>query len=179
MATKKSLANLFLLYFGSISSDDPLTIQHKLDGVGTNKDNHIHLVLHSLGGDPYAAAKVVNVLRSHCQKLTVVIPYWAMSAATLVTLGADQIIMFDTAQIGSLDMQLDHPVTEKRISALDYSESVASVVGQVRESAERFFDKINDQSSRKINSESAMNIAYESAVKLFLPLMSKLDRNLQ
>ena len=65
-------------------------LQH-LDRIGNVKK--IILVLHSKGGDITAAWSLTNLLRSFCDELEVIIPARAHSAATLISLGAERIIM--------------------------------------------------------------------------------------
>ena len=71
------------------------------------------LLLDSPGGDVDAAEKVVHVLREACAPsasddgdLEVVVPNAAKSAATLIALGADRILMSDSSELGPIDPQL-------------------------------------------------------------------------
>lgn len=73
----------------------------------------ITLLLESPGGDVDAAEKMVHVLREACAPLAgsagdleVVVPNGAKSAATLVALGADRILMSDSSELGPIDPQL-------------------------------------------------------------------------
>jgi len=47
------------------------------------------------------------------------VPRYAKSAATLLALGADRILLGKFAEIGPLDAQFDDPEREYRLSALD------------------------------------------------------------
>ena len=73
----------------------------------------ITLLLDSPGGDVDAAEKVVHVLREACAPLAgsagdleIVVPNAAKSAATLIALGADRILMSDSSELGPIDPQL-------------------------------------------------------------------------
>ena len=73
----------------------------------------ITLLLDSPGGDVDAAEKFVHLLREACKSpsrsrdaLEVVVPQRAKSAATLIALGADRIVMSDSSELGPIDPQL-------------------------------------------------------------------------
>ena len=53
----------------------------------------VDLLVVSLGGDPTVAWRVMTLLRDRVKKVGVLIPQSAFSAATLLALGADEIIM--------------------------------------------------------------------------------------
>src|SRR6266542_1988815 len=52
--------------------------------------NNIDLFLYSTGGVTMAGFGMVNLIREFCKKLSVLIPFKAHSAATLIALGADE-----------------------------------------------------------------------------------------
>jgi len=70
----------------------------------------ISLILHTNGGDTLAAWRLVNLIRQFCSHLEVLIPLKALSAGTLITLGADKIIMTKQASIGSIDPSITTPL---------------------------------------------------------------------
>ncbi len=83
-------------------------------------DSEIDLWLDSTGGNIDAAYKLINVIRHHADVFRVIIPDYAKSAATLLAIGADEIIMGPASELGPLDAQLPHPEREDiTISALD------------------------------------------------------------
>ncbi|MFY2791274.1 hypothetical protein BH92_07695 [Rhodococcoides fascians A21d2] len=81
---------------------------HNVDG-GTNID----LLLNSPGGDIDTAEKLTTLIRKKAGKGTVrvIVPDYAKSAATLIALGADQIVMSDTSELGPIDPQVTLPDT--------------------------------------------------------------------
>jgi hypothetical protein len=80
----------------------------------------VDLWLDSPGGSAREAYKIALLLRSIASRIRVVIPDYAKSAATLLSLVADEIYMGPAAELGPLDVQLDY---EKNpgitVSALD------------------------------------------------------------
>jgi hypothetical protein len=81
----------------------------------------LEVLLQSGGGDADIAYTIMRYLRRHCQRLNVIVPLYAKSAATLMALGADTIYMGEFADLGPLDVQMSDPVKRgaKRISPLD------------------------------------------------------------
>ena len=72
-----------------------------LEAVG--KHERLALVLYTLGGDTNTPWPFVNFLRSYCDELFVLVPFWAHSAGTLITLGADKIYMSRFGTLSPID----------------------------------------------------------------------------
>ena len=47
--------------------------------------------------------RLVSMIREHCDKFSVLIPYKAHSAATMISLGADEIVMSDLSELSPID----------------------------------------------------------------------------
>lgn len=77
-----------------------LVVEH-LDEIGPVPK--ISLVLHTKGGQTAAAWRIVNLLRSFADDLEVIVPNRAMSAGTLICLGANRIVMTKQANLGPID----------------------------------------------------------------------------
>jgi hypothetical protein len=60
----------------------------------------------SLGGDPMMAWRIITLIRQRFERLSVLIPQSAYSAATLVALGANEIVIHPNGHIGPVDMQI-------------------------------------------------------------------------
>jgi hypothetical protein len=67
----------------------------------------LNLILHSPGGDGTVVEKFVSLCRAQCKKFRVLIPNEAKSAATLIALAADEIIMWPPSEIGPIDAQIE------------------------------------------------------------------------
>lgn len=79
---------------------------HHLDTIGPTKK--ISLVLHTNGGHTAAAWRLVNLLHTFCDELEIIIPNKALSAGTLISLGANKIVMTKQAALGPIDPSLNH-----------------------------------------------------------------------
>ncbi len=84
-----------------------LFVDH-LDALGPV--NKLTLILYTLGGSTSAAWNLVNLLQIFCEELEIIIPRKCMSAGTLISLGAKQIVMTKQATLGPIDPSLYHPL---------------------------------------------------------------------
>ncbi|HEU0046175.1 MAG TPA: hypothetical protein VFQ43_01060, partial [Nitrososphaera sp.] len=111
LAAKYKAPNRLISYvmrFGhartSMHTSDIPNIEALLKSVtGTEQ---INLLIHSPGGDGTITEKIVDMCRAHLtganQKLRVIVPNIAKSAATILALGTDQIIMGYTSELGPI-----------------------------------------------------------------------------
>lgn len=84
--------------------------------------------LDSPGGDAHAAYKLGLLLRHKAARLRVVVLDYAKSAATLLVLAADEVLMGPCAELGPLDVQSDHPDREGVVvSGLDIKDAFQDV----------------------------------------------------
>ena len=92
----------------------PVTLEDSdadmLEGVlqKTNVSEGFALFLSSPGGRGLAAERIINVCRSYSGtgEYQVIVPGKAKSAATMICLGASNIIMVSTSELGSVDPQI-------------------------------------------------------------------------
>lgn len=68
--------------------------------------NGLTLILHTPGGVTTAAETVVEYLCSKFNYIEVVVPTFAMSAGTMIALGADRIVLGRQSQLGPIDPQI-------------------------------------------------------------------------
>jgi len=73
---------------------------------GLPKGEPLDLILHSPGGTAEAAEAIVEYLRQRFSGLRVIVPVAAMSAATMMAMAADEIVMGAHSQLGPIDPQL-------------------------------------------------------------------------
>lgn len=66
----------------------------------------VDILIHSTGGDGLTAWKLMSMLRERFENVSVIVPFIAFSAATIFTLGADEIIMHPHASLGPIDPQI-------------------------------------------------------------------------
>ncbi len=77
-----------------------------------NRIGHVHqidLFIFSPGGDTIVPWRLVNLTREYCERLAVLVPYKAHSAATLLALGADEIAMGPLGELSPIDPSVGTP----------------------------------------------------------------------
>lgn len=67
------------------------------------KTDKIDLFLYSSGGDTMVPWRLVSMIREYCNTFSVLIPYKAHSSATMISLGADEIVMSDLSELSPID----------------------------------------------------------------------------
>ena len=72
--------------------------------------NKLTLILYTSGGDTAAAWRLINLLRTFCEELEIIVISKAHSAGTLMCLGANQIVMTKQATLSPIDPSLNHPL---------------------------------------------------------------------
>jgi ClpP class serine protease len=72
----------------------------------TDPEVPIDLVLHTPGGLVLASYQIARAIRRRKGKVTVFVPYYAMSGGTLIALAADEIVMSEHALLGPTDPQI-------------------------------------------------------------------------
>jgi hypothetical protein len=85
----------------------PMFHEH-LSQIGSQKK--IDLFLYSPGGLTIAGYALVNLIREFCDEFNVIVPFKALSTATLIALGANEIIMTPMGQLSPIDPSVEHPL---------------------------------------------------------------------
>lgn len=80
-------------------------VQGFMEAVSNVEEKELDLLVHSPGGSAEAAESVVEYLRTRFAHIRVFVPVAAMSAATMLALGADEIVMGAHSQLGPIDPQ--------------------------------------------------------------------------
>lgn len=103
---------------------------------------HLDLLLYSRGGDADAPWSIVSTIRETFpdKHFNVLLPFRAHSAATMISLGADEIVMTEKAELGPVDITISnsplnpvHPVNRMPIDI-----AVEDVMGYIA-----LLDKLN------------------------------------
>lgn len=167
----QSLTDRTLLCYVSsfeISEEDVRYLEELLYPV--EQGTQLDLMLHSPGGDIHTAEKLVRMLWSSSSsdpeksppgKFRLIVPDRAKSAATLVALGANEIIMSTTSELGPIDPQVsleDHRGSWMWQSAFDYIEAYKK--------AEDNYRKQSDDSAHRAVFESLDSVRFLSMKKL-------------
>lgn len=94
---------------GSVCHSDVVALHELLGRLGQAET--IYLFLKSDGGSGQVSLRLVNLLRQHCRQLVALVPLECASAATMIALGADRILMGPTAYLTAVDTSLNHALS--------------------------------------------------------------------
>jgi hypothetical protein len=84
-----------------IAGEPQLLFIEQLRTIG--RCENLDLLLYTRGGATDAVWPLVNLLREYSDRLTVLVPFRAHSAGTLICLGADEIVMTEFAELSPID----------------------------------------------------------------------------
>ncbi len=87
-----------------VNDGDAEIIENILRAYG--RIDHLDLLIHSSGGFAESAERIVAVIYTYCDDFRAIVPKQAKSAATMIAMGASEILMSDTSEIGSIDPQI-------------------------------------------------------------------------
>lgn len=113
-----------------IIRDDVYRINQLIETIEVGKP--ITLLVNSPGGEVDPAEKMFHLIREASPPsdgdtvgLEVVVPDFAKSAATLIAIGADRIVMSDTSELGPIDPQI--PISESQVSVFAFLQAYEAV----------------------------------------------------
>ncbi len=72
-----------------------------------NGSESIDVLIHSPGGRPDATERIVHILRSRFKEVNFLIPHSAYSAATMLALSGNSIVLHPSATLGPIDPQIN------------------------------------------------------------------------
>jgi len=123
----------------------PIFYEH-LKRIG-NADK-IDLFIYSLGGDIMPPWRLVNLIREFSDSFNVLVPYRAHSAATMIALGADKIVMGRLGELSPIDPNIGTPFNPPHPDVPNESKieiSVEDVFGYINLAKEKL--EVTEQSN--------------------------------
>jgi len=121
---QKRVDGTFLVYWtstsGSVCDNDVMAMHEILEATG--RRDHLTLLVKSDGGSGMASLRMIHLLRKYTKRLTIVAPLNCASAATMLALGADTIVMGPLSYLTAVDTSLEHD-----LSPLDHTNNLVPV----------------------------------------------------
>ncbi|KIA97761.1 hypothetical protein OA93_12295 [Flavobacterium sp. KMS] len=141
--------------------------------------NEIDFIINSPGGSPADAYRIIRTLRNNFETVNVIVPFWAKSAATLLSLGATKIIMDEFGEFGPLDIQIaverdDSPEIDRE-SALNDEYSVRRIEARSQELYYQMFTNLYSSNDIKINKIELSKQLLEYLASFYKPLLSQIN----
>ena len=79
-------------------------------------DGPLDVLIHSPGGSPTATQSIVYLLRSRFDPIRFIIPHTAKSAATMLALSGNEILLGEAAELGPIDPQLQMVIDQRSVT---------------------------------------------------------------
>ena len=90
---------------GQIAQDVIAELLNQLQALPRDTSD-LDLLIVSNGGDGTVAWRIVSLIRERVKRFSILVPHAAFSAATLIALGADEIVMHPHGNLGPTDPQI-------------------------------------------------------------------------
>jgi hypothetical protein len=141
-----------------------------------SRRRNVTFFLVSEGGNADAAYKVARCLQKNYTRVTAFVHGYCKSAGTLCVLGAHDLIMSDSGELGPLDVQIaKKDELGERSSGLVAGEALASIKSKAFDMYEDFFLQILERSSNLVTFKTASDIALRMTVGLLEPLYAQIN----
>jgi hypothetical protein len=147
-----------------MSADSVAEIQSQLQALpkGTKE---LDLLLASVGGDPTVAWRIVSLIRERCDKFSVLVPDAAYSAATLVVLGADEIVMHPNGNLGPTDPQITVKRKQHNDEVRFGSEDLTAYLAFVKDNVSAKNEVVLGEAFRKFCEDAGSSLAIGVAAR--------------
>ncbi|MBI3466143.1 MAG: hypothetical protein HY000_24275 [Planctomycetes bacterium] len=133
----------------------------------------IVLLIDSLGGSARCAYQLARLVRRRCGGFSAFVPRQAKSAATLLALGADEIVLGKDAEVGPLDAQVWDPDREDVLSALDEVQALEQLHAFALEALDRSMLFMLQRAGKKV--ETLLPAMLRFVTDMMAPLLEKID----
>lgn len=135
-AYENSTERALVVFWGPIFSN---VVTPFADAVGDVPPGQpLDLMLTSLGGDAEAAIRMATMCHAGRDDFRVIVPDTAASAATLLALAAEAVLMSDTSALGPVDPQILLPHRDRFLPAKGIVELVDDLDGKTRDNPHAF-----------------------------------------
>ena len=123
---EKSTGRSLIVFWGPIETQ---VITPFADAINDVHDRPLDLMLTSYGGNGEAALRLATMCHFEREDFRVIVPDTAASAATLLALGAESILMSSTSALGPIDPQIGLPARKQYVPA----KSIVNIVEKIVE----------------------------------------------
>lgn len=134
------------------------------------RNKNAFLVLTTHGGSADVAYQMVRCLQRNYNegRFVLFIDSVCKSAGTLIAIGADEIVMSDTAEMGPIDVQLAKPgELGEYLSGLTATQALDTLRSEVFRAFEYYFLQLRFRSGFQVTTRQAADVAAEMAVGTF------------
>jgi hypothetical protein len=139
----------------------------------------IDFIINSPGGSADDAYRIIRTLRQTFETVNIIVPFWAKSAATLLSLGGSKLIFDEFGEFGPLDVQItkekeDGPGFERESALVD-----ESALNRIEERSRELFLKVYNQFYNSdiihLNKARLSKQIFEYVAKFYEPLLEQIN----
>lgn len=163
-----------IAYVGSVDRAGYENLCEQLTALQRKKNCLFSLA--TFGGDPNAAFRIARALSHNYPdgKIRVLVPDYCKSAGTLICIGAHELVIADTGELGPLDIQVQKPDEMfKSASGLDIIRGLKYLQQSALATFAEYLVEINQGSG--MSTKSASEIASKLTVGLHEPIFAQID----
>jgi hypothetical protein len=140
------------------------------------KKTNLLLIYTTEGGDPDSTYRIARCLQSIYTNITIVVAGWCKSAGTLLCIGANDLIVADTGELGPLDIQIaKYDELGERSSGLTVEAAFEKLQQQSFELFIRNLGDIKNKIGGRITFRTAAELASQMVVGVTSPIFAKFD----
>lgn len=163
-------------YIGPVDRIGYEMLSRALEVRNGSRRTNCMLVIATFGGDPNAGYRVARALSHNYPngKVSMLVPHYCKSAGTLICIGAQELVIADTGELGPLDIQVQKPDEMfKSASGLDIIRGLTYLRDNVLESFRNYLVDINQGSG--LSTKSASEIASKLTIGIHEPIFAQID----
>lgn len=163
-------------YIGPVDRQGYERLSQVLESRNGSRKKNCLLVIVTFGGDPNAGYRIARSLSHNYPngKISVLVPHYCKSAGTLICIGANELVIADTGELGPLDIQVQKPDEMfKSASGLDIIRGLTYLRDNVLESFRSYLIDINQGSG--LSTKSASEIASKLTIGIHEPIFAQID----
>ncbi|MDE0104270.1 MAG: hypothetical protein OXN89_18005 [Bryobacterales bacterium] len=155
----------------------PVTLEGFNQVVGrapSRKREKILALISTTGGDAHAAYRIARFLRRRYRRVEAFVPGLCKSAGTLLCVGADELVISETGELGPIDVQIrEQNELFTHRSGLVVPEALDFLETKVLQSLREVLIEVAGRGG--LGTERASQIAVQTVVGLYAPIYSKID----
>lgn len=152
--------------------------QELIDCIGglPRRRPNITFIMVTEGGDPDAAYRMARCMQENYAKITCIVSGFCKSAGTLLVIGASELAMGESGELGPLDVQMaKRDELGEWQSGLTISSAMRALHERSFAAFEHFFLTTKQRSLNRITFKTATDIAAKLTGALFAPIFQQID----
>lgn len=170
------------LFYSNINLEATIKIRKNILNFKRKKSNidEIDFIINSPGGSANEAYKIIRTLRENFKTVNIIVPFWAKSAATLLSLGGSKIIMDEFGEFGPLDVQIrkereDSPDYEPESALID-EKSLEVIEDRLCALFAKMFISLRYSTKHiRIKKDKLSRQIFNYISKVYVPLLKQID----